>query len=270
MRIHAHPGVGRAASAAGAVLLALSLAAGAATAAAAQMHEQAPGAIPFFPGERFVFRVRVAKLGTVGRGSLAVEGPHEVRDRSTWLLRFDFQTRIGLVSVRDNTRSWLDPRAMAAHRFQKEERHPLSSSTQSVELYPSERRWEAADGERGSSPSDAPLDELSFIYFIRTLPLRAGDSYSFNRHFEPGRNPVAVQVVRRQELTVPAGTFPVIVVEMRVKDGARFRGEGLVRLYLSDDGCRMPVQIESTLPVFGQMALSLESHTHPAAHFAAR
>jgi hypothetical protein len=226
---------------------------------------------PFHIGERLVYRVRVSRFGTVGRGTMEVEKSEEVRSRATYLLRFDFQTRVGLVTVRDHTRSWLDPLTMTALRFQKQERHPLANTNQSVEIYPAERRWEAANGEVGTSPSDAPLDELSFIYFIRTLPLRPGDEYQFDRHFEAGRNPVQIKVVRRDELAVPAGSFRTIVVEMRVNDQQRFRGSpGVVRLHLSDDRRRIPLQIESTLPVFGAMVLSLESHTHPPDHLPAR
>jgi hypothetical protein len=224
---------------------------------------------PFSLGERLVYQVRVGRFGTVGRGTMAVEKTEQVRSRSTYLLRFDFRARVGLVTVQDHARSWLDPASMTALRFQKEERHPLASSSQSVEIYPGERRWVAADGTGGTSLSDAPLDELSFIYFIRTLPLLPGDEYQFDRHFEAGRNPVHVKVLRREEIAVPAGSFRAVVVEMRVNDQQRFRGSpGVVRLHLTDDPWRIPLRIESTLPVLGAMILSLESHTHPVEHFA--
>jgi hypothetical protein len=30
-----------------------------------------------------------------------------------------------------------------------------------------------------------PLDEGSFLYYVRTLPLRPGDVYEVNRYFRP-------------------------------------------------------------------------------------
>jgi hypothetical protein len=60
-----------------------------------------------------------------------------------------------------------------------------------------------------------------------------------------------------------------VLVEMRVKDPRRYRGEGVIRIHLSDDRCRLPLRIESRMPVVGTAVLSLESHTHPREHFLA-
>lgn len=109
--------------------------------------------------------------------------------------------------------------------------------------------------------TSAPLDELSFIYFVRTLPLEAGASYSLSRHYDPARNPVTVRVVGRGAVTVPAGRFETIEVEMRVRDPIRYRGEGVIQLHLTDDRRRVPVRIESAIPRVGRMVLSLESGT---------
>jgi hypothetical protein len=130
-----------------------------------------------------------------------------------------------------------------------------------VELYPEQRRWEAEDGRRGESPTDAPLDELSFMYFIRTLPLTPDATYRLDRHFEQERNPASVRVGGRETVKTPAGEFRTIVVELRVRDPRRYRGEGLIRINLSDDERRLPVRIESAMPIIGNAVLTLESHT---------
>jgi hypothetical protein len=219
--------------------------------------------LPFAVGEELVFRMRVGTLGTVGAGSMRVEGPEEIRGIRTLRLRFDFRTRVGPVRAMDNTTSWLDPLRMASMRFEKRERHPLSSHAEAVELFPGERRWDAGEGGAGISPTSDPLDELSFMYFIRTLPLTPNAVYEFNRHFEEDRNPIAVRVLKRERITVGAGEFRTILVEMRVKDPRRYRGEGVIRINLSDDAGRVPVRIESTMPVLGRTTLTLESIARP-------
>jgi hypothetical protein len=94
----------------------------------------------------------------------------------------------------NTTESWLDPLRMAALRFHLSARRPFSKHDQRVELYPEGCRWETANGDSGRSPTDAPLDELSFIYVIRPLP-RLGDStYTFNRYFDAQPNPTTVRV----------------------------------------------------------------------------
>ena len=133
--------------------------------------------LPFGPGEQLTYSVRVSKLGTVGRGTLTVEGPVIVRDVETYVLRFSLRARFGFLTAEDRTSSWIDPQRMAALRFHKHERHPLSKYDEKVELFPQDGRWERSPSDTGVSPTDAPLDELSFIYFVRTLPLVPDTTY---------------------------------------------------------------------------------------------
>ena len=220
-------------------------------------------ALPFAVGEELKYRVRVAGLGSVGHGEMTVSGA-ELRDRPAYLLRFSVRTRIGLLVSRDSSRSWLDPARMASLRFFRQERRTFGGSDrEAVELFPDQRRWQDGDGDAGTSPTAEPLDELSFLYFLRTLPLRVGDHYELNRHFDAARNPVVVDVVGREAVDSPAGHFSTLVVEMRVKDPEHFHGEGLIRLYLSDDAHRVPVRIESSAPIFGTATLLLESYRAP-------
>jgi hypothetical protein len=213
---------------------------------------------PFYPGERLEYSIRLSAVGLKGRGAMWTDGPELVRGTETWVLHFGFKARLGPVKVSDTTESWIDPRRMASLRFVKRERHPLSSHDEDVAMFPAEKRWSGADGSSGDALSDAPLDELSFIYFLRTVTLVADSTYQFDRHFDAARNPTTVRLVRRESVTVPAGTFDALLVEMRVRDPARYRGEGVIRIHFSDDARRVPLRIESTLPVAGTALLALE------------
>jgi hypothetical protein len=230
------------------------------TAAAAVAARSAEPALPFAIGERLTYSARVSRFGRVGEAVMWIEGPDDVRGTSTYDLRFDFRARVGVLKAEDRTESWLDPRRMASLQFHKHERHPLSRHDEQVSMYPDEHRWQAADGESGLSTSDAPLDELSFMYFIRTLPLARDTVFEFNRHFDAARNPTTVRVVRREDVTTAAGEFHTVLVEMRVRDPRRYRGEGVIRINLSDDDLRLPVRIVSSMPVIGTATLTLESH----------
>jgi hypothetical protein len=222
---------------------------------------QVPDLLPFGVGERLTFSAHAARMGVTGRGSMWIEGPVTVRGRRVYLLRFDFRAGLGPIKAVDETESWLDPVAMASVRFHKHERHPLSKHTERVELFPEERRWQAEDGRSGGSPTDAPLDELSFMYFIRTLPLAPDSTYRFDRHFDVARNPASVRVVRRETVKTGAGDFRTVLVELRVRDPRRYRGEGVIKINLSDDARRLPVRIESTMPIVGNAVLALESYS---------
>src|SRR3954465_14122471 len=85
------------------------------------------------------------------------------------------------------------------------------------------------------SPSSEPLDELSFMYFVRTLPMVPGATYRFDRHFDAARNPITVNVIRREVIPTPVGEVHVFSLEMRVRDPRHYEGEGVIRIHLSDD-----------------------------------
>jgi hypothetical protein len=211
--------------------------------------------LPFAVGERLVYDGRVRGIG--GRGTMWIAGPIDVRGVPTYELHFDFAARVGPLTVSQKSTSWLDPERMAAMRFEKRERHLLVRRQESVDLFPDERRWRTGAGETGSSPTSAPLDELSFIYFVRTLSLAPDSTLRLERHFDLARSPTIVRVLDRELVTTPAGSFNTVVVEMRVRDPQHYKGEGTIRFSISDDGCRLPVRIESNIPDAGNVVLTL-------------
>lgn len=218
--------------------------------------------LPFRIGEHLEYRVNVSRFKASGRSSMSVEGPVDVRGTSTFLLRFDFRAGLGPFKAIDRTESWLDPRRMAVLRFHKSERHPLSSGKQEIELFPEEQRWEGKAGAAGDSPTHLPLDELSFIYFIRTLPLDSDTTDTFDRHFQRDRNPISVRVLGRDTVATGIGDLPTIHVEMRVRDPARYgESEGVIRIHFTDDHRRLPARIESEMPVVGRAVMTLEAVT---------
>ena len=243
----------------------------AAVAAVAPAARAQEAELPFAVGERLEYVGKVR--GISGRGTMWIVGPVDVRGISTYELHFDFAARVGPLSVTQRTVSWLDPERMAVMRFAKRERHLLARHEEDIELFPLERRWQARGGESGESPTDAPLDELSFIYFVRTLSLVPDTALRLDRHFDLDRSPTIVRVLEHERVNTPAGSFNAVVVEMRVRDPQHYKGEGTIRFSISDDGCRLQVRIESNIPDAGNVVLTLVDagrDTVCAARFARR
>ena len=222
-----------------------------ATASGAQSH-----APPFAVGETLEYQAR-APHGLKGKATMWVDGPEAVRGVETMVLHFDFATRIGFVKISDRTTSWLDPLRMAAMRFDKQELRFMSRHSEHVELDPSTREWTEADGRTGHSPTTQPLDELSFIYWLRTVTLGPDETLTLERHFDPARNPTVIRSLGRGRVVTPMGTFATRDVEMRVRDTRNYKGEGVIRFSFSDDACRRPVRIESTIPDAGTVTMTL-------------
>lgn len=97
-----------------------------------------------------------------------------------------------------------------------------------------------------------PLDELAFLYFLRTADLQVGKSYSLRRYFKTGYNPITVSVDGRESVPMPDGKSASCLA-VRVTA----RGQTM-RVWLTDDARRLPAQLEIPLP-FGSVTLSLVS-----------
>ena len=235
------------------------------TAVAQRSDAEATGAaLPFGIGERLSYVVSTSHFGKVGHAVMALDGPAEVRGVPTLVASFTTRIKVVLMTASNESRSWIDPIRMTSLRFAKHEHRPFSSVNDSVEIFPALHHWASAQGDSGIAQSDAPLDELSFIYFLRTTSFAPDSTYAFDRHYDTRRNPTTVRVVKRETLHTPAGTFETVELEMRVRDRTSYKGEGVLHLWISEDRCHLPVRMESVLPVLGTGILTLESAVTPA------
>jgi hypothetical protein len=214
--------------------------------------------LPFGPGEELAFTVQSSRFGKIGTAVMRVTAD-TIRGRDAFLLAFDFSARVVLFNASDRTRSWFDPTCFSSMRYTKRERSPVTKRDESVDIFPGERRWQNASGSY-TSDTEHPLDELSFLYYLRTLPLDEGAVYTVDRHFDPARNPVIISVLRRERLQFEnQHAYAAIVVEMRVRDSRQDTGFSVLRLYVTDDELKVPVRIESSMPLGGKMVMTLQA-----------
>jgi hypothetical protein len=196
------------------------------TSATATSIADALARLPFKQGERLEFQVKYGPLG-VGNAVLEVLGVQTVRGTPTVHTTFSVKGGIRVYRVNDRYESWFDPRNFATLRA-------------------------VHDIDQG----EEPLDEGSFIFFLRSIPLEVGKTYEFQRYFRPDRNPVRVTVVRRERVKVPAGEFQAIVVRPTIKTSGIFGEGGRAEVWFSDDSARTVVQLKSQLK-FGSLNLLL-------------
>lgn len=212
---------------------------------------------PFSVGEVLDFRVNVSRGGNVGRGQMRVEGPEMDRGILTWRLVFVMNAGRGPIRAMDRTTSWLDPARFATTRFEKNEKHPLSTNEERIEIDGLAGTWQQGDGPLQQLASPLPLDELSFLYFLRTLPLERDSTFTFTRHFDDTRNPTVVHVRGEEMVETPLGTFRTRVIDMHVRDPRRYRGAGVIRLNIDTGACHLPIRMVSRMPIVGTTTLTL-------------
>lgn len=221
----------------------------------------AVAAVPFGPGERATYQVRVGLFGGVGNGAMEVAGVEDVRGHPTYNLRLTMKGGVPFYRVDTRFESWLDVGKLISRRFEQDQKEGKFKRHRIFEFYPEERRWERAQTDQGGElPTDIPLDDVSFLYFVRTLPLEVGKTYTFPRYFREGGNPVVLKVLRRERVTVPVGTFETIVVQPIIKTSGLFGDGGKAEVYFTDDDQRILVQLKSKVPVLKSLSLVLESY----------
>jgi hypothetical protein len=222
-----------------------------------------PVAIPFGPGERKVYDVRFGPV-RVGTGSMEVRDMTAIRGRRAYHTVFTVRGGTFFYKVNDVVQSWMDAQTLASLRFVQDLEEGSRERERRFEIYPDRRVYvETTSPDASEQPSvDLPLDDGSFLYFMRTIPLEVGQRYEFNRYFRPDRNPVSVQVLRRERVSVPAGTFDALVLRPIIKAKGIFAEGGQAEVWVSDDERRIVLQMRSRLS-FGTLSLHLRSYTPP-------
>lgn len=213
--------------------------------------------VHFAPGERFVYDVKFSDL-SVGQATLALVGSDTIRGQSVVHALFAVKGGTFVYHVNDTTESWFDPATFTSYRFWQDVNEGGRHVHRRFEFFPESKTMQQ-EGKPGPEPSVAePLDDASFLYFVRTQPLEVGKTYDYDRYFKPSINPVTVKVLRKEKVTVPAGTFDAIVVQPIFKTSGIFSQGGHAEVWVSDDSARAVVQIKSQLPI-GSLNLFLKS-----------
>lgn len=213
--------------------------------------------VPFGVGERLVYDVKFGAI-KVGQGSMEVLDTVSLRGRPAWHTRFRVRGGIPFYRVDDVLESWIDRFEFNSLRFVQDFEEGGKNRERRYEIFPERSAFQENDKAEETSV-DRPLDDGSFLYFIRTIPLEVGQTYEFRRYFRPDRNPVVVKVLGRERITVPAGTFQTLVLQPIIKSKGIFSENGQARIWLSDDSTRIMVQMKSRTKI-GSLNLYLKSH----------
>jgi len=160
--------------------------------------EPAAQSRPFAVGERLTYSAKVNFLH-VGTGTMTVVGIDTVRGHMTFHTAFDVHGRMLFYSVNDHYESWFDTTTLASLRYKQNIDEGSYERERVFEMFP-ERQTFSENGKPEEPGVSLPLDDGSFIYFVRTLSLDLGQSYEFNRYFRPDRNPVRLQVLRKERI----------------------------------------------------------------------
>ncbi|MEO7086300.1 MAG: DUF3108 domain-containing protein [Gemmatimonadaceae bacterium] len=212
---------------------------------------------PFTIGEHLHYNVKFGIM-PVGSGVMWLTARDTTRGIGTWRAMFATSGGFGKLSAHDTSTSWFDSVSFTSYRFVEHVHDPGYHALRDTQIYPERMIYRKNDESEEPSVS-GPMDEVSLVYFVRTLPLEPHECYVLNRYFKPDGNPVVIHVLRREEIKVPAGKFKAIVVRPEITTSGMFSKGGKAELWLSDDSARVVLQLRSKVPKlpFGSLSLFL-------------
>ncbi len=169
-----------------------------------------------------------------------------------------------LFAVRDRFEAFLDPRTFCSRQITKHTEEGYRRRETSVRFDPA-RRKSALEEKNLKSGATKRLendtqacvtDVVSGIYYLRSLPLEPGETYTFPVNDGGKTVNASAYVEEREEIQVPAGSFRTL----RVGPGST--GDGVAKdaqvwIWYSDDAQRIPVQMRARM-LWGTLTFRLE------------
>jgi hypothetical protein len=204
---------------------------------------------PFGVGETLQYE---AKLGVfpVGTATASVSRLAQERGTPAMVLAMTGQGAIPGVRVRYDLTSWVATASFNSLRFHRRLEQGGKVEEEHYQIVPDSARYrQEGVAQDWVAPRD-PLDELAFLYYLRTIPLQVGKTYSVSRYFQTGYNPIQVQVVDREPATLPNGQS-VSCLSLAISSRGTTMG-----VCLTDDARRLPVRLDVPLP-YGSVTLEL-------------
>ncbi len=210
---------------------------------------------PFQVGERADYDVSYGLLHA-GTASLTVVGIEPIRTRDAYRFRLTFSagTKVLIkdLRLRDTLQSWVDTASFESLRFTEDQLDVGRPRVKRYEIFPERRIY--TDGGNEEQPSVAnPLDDVSFLYFVRTQELAVPSTREFDQYFKPGTNPVMLKVIRRDTVEAAGKKWKTIVVQPTIKTSTVLSDGALV--WISDDSTRVIVQIRTKLAARSKVPL---------------
>jgi Protein of unknown function (DUF3108) len=204
---------------------------------------------PFAVGERLEYEARLGII-PIGTASMSVNSMARERGREAFVFAAAGEGRPLGIRVGAELTSYVGTRGFNSLRFHRRVFQGTSVEDAQFQIIPDSSRYREVGVPRDWAAPRDPLDELAFLYYLRTAPLELGATYAIPRYFKTGYNPVQVRVLGRETRALPGGaTVPALNLEITS------RGMTMT-VTLTDDARRLPVELELPLP-FGLVTLEL-------------
>jgi hypothetical protein len=227
----------------------------------------------FQSNEDYYFAIKWGII-TAGYSNLSVMGIENVGGRPAFHLVSTAHSA-GVVNtfyqVYDRNDAWVDTGSLTTVSYQKHIREGHYQIDETVDIDQVNHRFKdhsyridkkKFEDKEGVLPPYV-LDVLGSLFYVRTLPMVVGQSYSIDVYSGEKVYPLTVDVRRREKVNVPAGKFDCFVVEPLLREPGIFVTKGKkLQVWLTADENRMPVMMRSEVFI-GHVSAELLSYHNP-------
>jgi glycosyltransferase involved in cell wall biosynthesis len=217
-------------------------------------------AVTFPVGEKLSYSAKYGVF-SVGSASMEVVGIDTLRGAETVHIRFQISGGALWYKLNQTIESWVGLYDFRSRRFWSVQDERDRHRERKYDIFPDSGFYREEGRDTTFATVLDPLDDAAFLYWIRTVPLEVGKRYEYARYFRPDRNPVIVEVLGRDRVSVAGKKWRAIVVRPRIPQARGIFGEkSETRIWLSDDEQRLVLAIQSNFS-FGQVTLKLKDYT---------
>jgi len=210
----------------------------------------------FGVGEKFTYDVRYGFI-TAGEASLEVVRLIEWEGRPCYQIVTHARSNSffsTFYKVEDRVESLIDATGVFSWRFEKSLREGNYRSDRQYAF--DQRNHFTVYKEDTIEVEPYVQDALSAFYYVRTQPLDVGTSLYLDNFVDGRKFHMEVKVLKKETVSVAAGTFDCVVVEPITQSVGLFKHEGELKVWLTDDRLHMPVLMKSKILV-GSISVEL-------------
>ena len=217
---------------------------------------------PFAVGEKLSYSAKLGML-TLGSATLEVVSLDTIRGVESFRLRFRLRGKNAFYSLDDVLESWVGTSDLVSRRFVQDFVENDKPRHRLYEIFPDSGYFRQQGRDTTLATPTEPLDDAGFFYFVRVTPLQVGRRYSYDRYFRKEKNPVTIEVLKREKLELPDGSqVQCLVLHPVIDTKGLFSKRSETRIWLTDDARRLPVQVRTRFP-FGTITLRLRDMVLP-------
>ncbi len=217
---------------------------------AAQPGQANPAFVPFDHGEKITYSLEYGFI-RAGTAVLEVRGAAEINGRECYHIVSEERTTpffSRIFRIDDRYESFVDKEDLSSIRYEKHIRQGSYEADQIVEF---DRDSLVARYDDGREVEILPgaKDIIASIYYARTLDLNVEDTVTVNNHTDGKNYCLKIEILRKEEITTPAGKFNCLVLRLNTEGMGAFASRGGLTIWVTDDIWKIPVLIRSKILV---------------------